>query len=223
MSQRITLTAADGHRLDAWRADPDGPPRGGVVVLHAVFGLTGHMGDVCDRWASAGYAAVAPSLFDRVGPGRVHPYTEDGVEAGRVCYGALTREMGLADIGAAADALRPAGPVVVSGFCTGGTWAWIAGASLDFAAQVNFYGSHVPAHLDLSPRCPTIMHYGDCDRVVPPEKIAAISAAHPEVTIHVYPVAGHAFFNPEQTASHDAAAAALAWRRSVEFLDRRFA
>ena len=223
MSEKISLTAGDGHRLDAWRSDPAGAPRGGVVVLHAVFGLTGHMGDVCDRWAGAGYAAIAPSLFDRTGPGQVNPYTEDGVEAGRVCYAALTEDTALADIAAAADALRPAGPVAVSGFCTGGTWAWIAAASLDFAAQVNFYGSHVPDHLARTPRCPTVMHYGDGDRIVPPERVALIRAAHPEVTIHSYPGAKHAFFNPEQTAAHDAGAAALSWRRSLEFLERHFA
>lgn len=223
MSLQITLTAADGHRLTAWRSDPDGAPKGGIVVLHAVFGLTVHMADVCDRWAVAGYAAIAPALFDRLGPGRVHPYTEAGVESGRRCFAAIDRTMGLADIEAAADALRPAGPVVVSGFCTGGSWAWIAAAAMDFAAQINFYGSHVPDHLALAPRCPTLMHYGDEDRVVPPERVALIRAAHPDATIHVYPGAGHAFFNPDQPAAHDPAAAALAWRHSLAFLDRHFA
>lgn len=222
MSEKITLTAADGHRLNAWRSDPAGAAKGGVVALHAVYGLTGHMGDVCDRWAGAGYAAIAPSLFDRTGPGQVHPYTQDGVEAGRRCYAALTEKTGLADIGAAADALRPAGRVAVSGFCTGGTWAWIAASAMDFDAQVNFYGSHVPAHLRRTPRCPTIMHYGDADRIVPPESVATIRAAHPEVTIIAYPGAGHAFFNPEQTGAHHPAATELAWRHSLEFLERHF-
>lgn len=223
MSQQITLTAGDGHRLAAWRSDPDGAPRGGIVVLHAVYGLTTHMGDVCDRWAGEGFAAIAPSLFDRQGPGHVNPYTDAGIEAGRALYAAVHEETALADIAAAADALRPAGPVAVSGFCTGGTWAWIAAASMDFAAQVNFYGSQVPDHLDRTPRCPTIMHYGDEDRVVPPERIELIRTAHPNVTIHVYPGGKHAFFNPEQTTVHDPAAADLAWRHSLDFLNRHFA
>ena len=55
--QRIELTAADGHRLEAWSARPAGLPKGGIVVLHAVYGATPHMGDVCVRWAAAGYHA----------------------------------------------------------------------------------------------------------------------------------------------------------------------
>jgi len=221
MSRKITLDAADGHRFTAWRSDPAGPAKGGVVVLHAVYGLTAHMGAVCDRWAGAGYAAIAPALFDRVGRDLVHPYSRDGVEAGRRCFGALAEAQILADIAACAAALRDSGPVAISGFCTGGTWAWIASAKQDFDAQVNFYGSHVPSRLDLAPRCPTIMHYGDSDHAVPLSQVERIRAAHPAVTIHVYPRAGHAFFNPEQE-SFDAGAAAVAWQRSVDFLDRLF-
>ena len=221
MSRKIALDAADGHRFAAWRSDPDGPAKGGVVVLHAVYGLTPHMGAVCDRWAEAGYAAIAPALFDRVGRDLVHPYSRDGVEAGRRCFGALAEAQVLADVAACAKVLRDGGPVAVSGFCTGGTWAWVASATLDFDAQVNFYGSHVPSKLDLAPRCPTIMHYGDNDHAVPLRDIERIRAAHPTVVVYVYPGGKHAFFNPEQEA-HDAVSAALAWQRSVAFLDRTF-
>lgn len=222
MSRRITLEAADGHRLTAWRGDPDGPPKGGVVALHAVYGLTEHMGWLCDRWAEAGFAAIAPALYDRVGKDLVHPYDRSGVEAGRKCFAALSEAQILADIAACAAALRGAGPVAISGFCTGGTWAWIASAKQDFDAQVNFYGSHVPSKLDLAPRCPSIMHYGDSDHAVPLPQVERIRAAYRAVTIYVYPRAGHAFFNPEQE-SFDAGAAAAAWQRSVAFLDHLFA
>ena len=221
MSRKIALHAADGHRFSAWRGDPAGPAKGGVVVLHAVYGLTPHMGDVCDRWGGAGYAAIAPALFDRVGKDLVHPYTRDGVEAGRKCFAALGEAQILADVAACAAALRDAGPVAVSGFCTGGTWAWVAAAKQDFAAQVNFYGSHVPSKLALAPRCPTEMHYGDADHAVRPPDVERIRAAYPGVTIHVYPGGRHAFFNPQQD-SYDQAIATLAWQRSVAFLDRLF-
>jgi carboxymethylenebutenolidase len=219
MSRKITLDAADGHRLTAWRSDPAGSAKGGVVVLHAVYGLTAHMGAVCDRWAEAGYAAIAPALFDRVGTDLVHPYTRDGVEAGRKCFAALGEQQILADIAACAAALRSTGPVAISGFCTGGTWAWVAAAKQDFAAQVNFYGSHVPSKLALAPRCPTAMHYGDADHAVKPADVERIRAAYPAVTIHVYRGGKHAFFNPEQE-SYDPSIASLAWQRSVAFLDR---
>ena len=212
------LTAADGHRLSAWRADPVGRSKGGIVVLHAVYGATKHMGDVCARWAAAGYTALAPALFDRIAPNRIHPY--DKPSDGTADYNTLTEAQIFADIQAAAKAAGPT--TAISGFCTGGTWAWRAAAVLDFPAQVNFYGSHIPAFLDLTPRCPTILHYGDKDGIVPVAQIDKIRARHPEVELHVYPGAGHAFENAEQ-ANHNAAAGDLAWQRSIAFMDRHVA
>ena len=222
MSQKITLNAEDGHALSAWRADPGSAPKGGIVVLHAVYGLTDHMADVCDAFADHGYAAIAPALYDRNGPGRVHPYTRDGVKAGQQSYAAIGRDAILADVEACAAALRPAGPVAISGFCTGGTWAWEAAAALAFDASVNFYGSHVAQRLDVHPRCPTIMHYGDSDIIVPLRDVERIRDANPDVTIYVYPGGQHAFFNPAQ-ANHNANSASLALERSIAFLDERFA
>jgi carboxymethylenebutenolidase len=216
---RIMIKTGDGHSLSAWRSDPVGPAKGGVVVLHAVYGLTDHLGDVCAQWAEAGYAAIAPALFDRVGPDRVHAYSRAGADAGIVDYAALGEAAIFADVLASADALRDAGKVAISGFCTGGTWAWRAAAALPLDAQVNFYGSHVPQFLDRTPRCPTIMHYGDSDTIMPLPLVQTIAAAHPQVEMHIYPGAGHAFFNPEQ-AHPDPAAADLAWQRSTAFLDR---
>ena len=202
-------------------AEPEGDGtseiKGGVVVLHAVYGATAHMGDVCARWAAAGYRAVAPALFDRLEPGLVFPYSAP--KDGGVRYAELSEDQIFADIRAAAKAASPDTPAIISGFCTGGTWAWRAAAdpAMTFAAQVNFYGSHVAQHLDLTPRCPTLMHYGALDHVVPLATVQEIATGHPEVELHVYPHAGHAFFNPDQE-SYDADAADLAWKRTVEFL-----
>ena len=219
---RITanLTSADGHVFEIAHAMPAGKPKGGVIVLHAIYGLTQHIRDVCARWASAGYVAIAPAHFDRSGPGLVHAYSKDGAEAGRCCYAATNEANILAEIAACRSALEGCGPRIVSGFCTGGSSAWLASATMAFDAQVNFYGSHIASrHLAAHPRCPTILHYGDRDHVVPPADIARIAAANPGVELHVYPGAGHAFFNPEQE-TYAAAAAEAAWERSVAFLDR---
>ena len=77
-----------------------------MVVLHAVYGATPHMGDVCARWAAAGYVALAPALFDRLGPDLVYPYTQaaDGVKR----YAALSEAQIFADIQACVDAAGPA-------------------------------------------------------------------------------------------------------------------
>lgn len=219
-AKTIELTAEDGHRFEAWRADPAGPCKGGIVLLHAVFGRSAHMGDVCAQWAEQGYAAIAPALFDRLARGTVHPYSREGVQAGTQSYAQLRDEDVLADIAACAKALRASGPVIISGFCTGGSWAWRAAAHQRFDAQVNFYASH--AHLDgwinLPQRCPTILHYGDLDPIVPPEQVARIAAAHPQIKIVTYPGALHAFMNPEQQ-SYNETAAKRAFAESLAFLD----
>jgi carboxymethylenebutenolidase len=222
MSRKIKLTAADGHAFAAFRADPKTKAKGGIVVLHAVYGLTDHMGEVCQTYADNGYAAIAPALYDRIQPDTVHPYTQEGVDAGSECYAALGREAILADVEACAAALRETGHVAISGFCTGGTWAWESAAALAFDASVNFYGSHVATRLDVHPKCPTIMHYGDSDVIVPMPDVERIRDSNPDVTVYVYPGGKHAFFNPDQ-ANYDAGAATLALERSIGFLDAQFA
>src|ERR1041384_7335390 len=66
MGKMIQLTASDGHKLDAYRADPTGKPRGAIVVIQEIFGVNSHIRNVADGYAAAGYAAIAPQIFDRV-------------------------------------------------------------------------------------------------------------------------------------------------------------
>ena len=222
MANRVTVTAADGHSLDAWRVDPAGPPKGGVIFLQAIYGLTSHLGDVCDQFAADGFAAIAPALYDRAAPNTVFPYDHDGMLGGMAFRENLAESTVLADVSACAAALRPTtGKIAISGFCTGGTWAFISASELDFNAAVIFYGSDVHDHLDRTLNCPTLMHYGDVDHILPIETIRKIEATYPEAEFHVYPGAGHAFYNPEQ-ANHHADAASFAHERSVAFLNRQF-
>ena len=67
MGQNITLNAADGHTVDAWRADPAGTAKGGLVVIQEIFGITDHVRRLTDSFAEAGYAACAPALWRHVG------------------------------------------------------------------------------------------------------------------------------------------------------------
>lgn len=221
MPELITLRADDGHMLTAWSSAPSRPGRGGVIVLHAVFGLTSHIGDVCDAWAAAGFRAMAPALFDRVGERVVHPYGRAGAEAGARTYGQLTQDNILDDIKACKLALAPSGPTAVTGFCTGGSWAWTAAANLPFDAQIAFYGSHIHERLSQRPMCPSQLHYGSSDHVVSTGQQKQIAACHPEVEMHLYEGAGHAFMNPEQEY-YAPDAAALAWRRAISFVNAAF-
>ena len=65
MADRVSITAADGHTFDAWRSDPADETKGGIIFLQAIYGLTTHLGDVCDMFADAGYAAIAPAFASR--------------------------------------------------------------------------------------------------------------------------------------------------------------
>ena len=219
-AKRIELMAADGHKFTALRADPASPSKGSVVILHAVYGLTANMGDVCARWAQAGFTAIAPALFDRIKPDTVHPYTREGVLAGTAGYNSLTEQQIFADIIACVASAGGEARSAISGFCTGGSWAWRASAKLNFVAHVNFYGSHVftPEYINLEPRCKTIIHYGDKDAVVSLPETERIRAKHPSVEMFIYPGAGHAFLNPDQQSFH-AESAQPAWTRSIAFLD----
>ena len=66
MGKMIELTASDGHKLAAYRADPAGKPRGGIVVIQEIFGVNSHIKSVADGFAADGYLAIAPAMFDRV-------------------------------------------------------------------------------------------------------------------------------------------------------------
>ena len=221
MAHRITLGAGDGHVLEAWHADAGAEAIGGIVILQAIYGLTPHLADVCDLYARDAVSAIAPALYDRSGRNIVFGYDEAGREAGMARRETLARATVLADVSAALGRLRPAGPVAVQGFCTGGSWAWVAASALALDAAVIYYGSDVWEARDLVPRCPTILHYGDRDAVVPIDRVEEIAARHPGHRLHVYPGAGHAFFNPDQEP-YDRRAAALAHARTLAFLQERF-
>src|ERR1700755_1282939 len=68
MGQNITLTAADGFKLGAYRADPTTSPKGAIVVIQEIFGVNSHIRNICDRVANEGYVAIAPAIFDRIEP-----------------------------------------------------------------------------------------------------------------------------------------------------------
>lgn len=224
MAQRIVLTAKDGHKLDAWRADPKGRAKGGIVVLHFVYGINDNIGRVCDQWAAQGYVTIAPALYDRVGKNLLFPYGPDGVKEGAKIYDQIKvkPDQVLADIGAAVDALKPSGRVAVCGFCLGGTWTWVSSAMLPIQAAAAFYGSHIPAYLQYAPKCPTIVHYGDKDPIVPMPDIEKIRAAYPKVPLYIYPGCGHGFNNSEQPTYHKESAD-LMFKRTLEFFDRELA
>ena len=218
MSQTETLMARDGHEFSAYIARPQGKPKGAVVVLQEIFGVNHHIRSVTDRYAAAGWLAIAPALFDRVGRGVELGYTEPEIQTARGTMMQIDPAKALLDVAAAAAVVRHAGKVGVVGFCWGGRLAWLAACEQPLGAAVGYYGARIGQNLGRTPRCPTMLHFGERDDHIPMSEVEQIRAAYPQGIIHVYP-AGHGFACDER-ASYDAASAALAWQRTQEFLDR---
>lgn len=217
MSQYETLMARDGHTFSTYIAKPAGKPRGGVVVVQEIFGLSPHIVRVADSFASQGYLTVAPALFDRVARGIVLGYSPPEVEQGLGYRKQITTAQAVLDITAAAAVIRHAGKVAVIGFCWGGRLAWAAASEVPFAAAVVYYGGGIPDELPKTPRCPTMLHFGEHDRSIPQSDVERIRQEFPAGLIHLY-AAGHAFSNDDRPQNYDAAASTLARERTAAFL-----
>lgn len=216
----ITLTAADGFELGAWLAEPQGAPRGGIVVVQEIFGVNSHIRSICDRLAEAGYRALAPAVFDRIEPDFQTGYTPDEVARARGMIPLFDMGKCLLDVAAARDHLAGAGKTGIVGFCLGGSVAYGAASQMEgFAGASSFYGGMVNKLIAQPPRCPVQFHYGAEDTGIPPENYEAVRAAVPEAEFYVYEGAGHGF-NCDQRASYDAPSAALAWQRTLDFFGR---
>jgi carboxymethylenebutenolidase len=224
MGTKVTLTAADGFQLGAYRADPKGPPRGGVVVIQEIFGVNHHIRAVCDRLADAGFRAMAPQVFDRMSPNFESGYSEAEVAKAREFLPRLDWAKLMLDASAAVDALKKeGGPVAMIGFCMGGTVAFIAATRLGgLAASICYYGGQIVRFADNKPRCPVQMHFGEKDASIPMGDIETIRQKRPECEIFTYPGAGHGFHCDER-ASYEPHSARIAWQRSLAFLTKALA
>jgi carboxymethylenebutenolidase len=216
MGEWIDLKAADGFSAKAWRAAPQGAPKGGIVVIQEIFGVNHHIRSVADRFAAAGYLAVAPAVFDRVQPGVELNYDQEGIAKGMELAGKMDRPNALADIAAAIAAASAGGKVGITGFCMGGTYTWLAAAQLSgLSAAVGYYGGGVLGLKDLQPKVPTILHFGERDSHIPIAGVREFEKSRKDIPVYVYP-ADHGFHCDER-ASYDAPSAKLAWERTLAF------
>jgi carboxymethylenebutenolidase len=216
MSQMVQLKASDNHSLGAYLAEPSGTPRGAVVVIQEIFGVTRHIRAVADQYAAAGFTAIAPALFDRVERNVDVPYTDMAKGYGYMQQ--LKNEQVMLDVQAAVNRLSLAGKVGVVGYCWGGTMAYLAAARLKVAAAVAYYGGGIDKYTAEKPRCPIMFHFGEKDAHIPLSAVEKIKAEVPEGIFHLYP-ADHGF-NCTDRASFEPASAKLALERSLDFFHR---
>ena len=219
MGRTITLQPSQGVTISAYRADPQGTPRGGLVVIQEIFGVNSHIRSVCDGYAADGYLAVAPALFDRFEPGVDIGYTAPEIAQGRDFRAKANLDHALADIAAARDVAAQAGKVAVVGYCWGGYLAWMAASRVSgLAGAICYYGGGMPDAIGETPKVPVLAHFGERDSMIPVEGVTKLAAAHPGAQVHVY-AADHGF-NCDQRGSYDAPSAKVARERSIEFLRR---
>jgi carboxymethylenebutenolidase len=213
----IRLTASDNFQFGAYRADPGTAPKAAIVVIQEIFGVNHHIRAVCDRLASDGYVAIAPSIFDRIEPNFTSGYSPDEITVARKFVANPDWAAMLRDIQAAIDAVKDVGPVGIIGFCLGGSVAYAAATKLSgLSAAVGYYGGAILRFADDKPKVPTQLHFGERDAGIPLSDVDTIRAKRPEVEIHVYPGAQHGFHCDER-ASYDKKSADIAWPRSLAF------
>jgi carboxymethylenebutenolidase len=215
MGEWIELTAADGHKPQAYCALPEGRPRAALVVLQEIFGVTVHVRAVADGYAQNGYAVVAPALFDRAARGTELEYSD--IAGGRALVERTAPADAAKDIAAAVAWGKEFGKVGVVGFCWGGTLAYLAAAQQPIDAAVAYYGGMIAKFLERKPKVPVLYHFGGKDPYIPLADVVAVRAAVGGSDLHVYDEAGHGF-NCDERADFAPQAAAVARERTLAFL-----
>lgn len=217
MPDFLTINSSGMQCIGAYRAQPTGQPKGGVVVIQEIFGVNRHIRHVVDRFADDGYVAIAPAFFDHVESNVELDYDAGGIARGRALIAELDIDQVMADVGSAAESIRSAGKIGVVGYCWGGTIAMLAASRLGLPG-VSYYGARNVAWLDEAFSAPLQFHFGAEDKSIPSEAIERHRQSLPDAEIHIYP-AGHGF-NCEQRADFAPESAAIARTRTLAFLAR---
>ena len=230
------ITTADG--VGAYLAHPAGQKSPGVLVHFEIFGVNGHIEDVCRRIAQEGYAALAPDYYWRLEQ-RTVPYTDLKAAFGLAAN--LKDDLIMSDAGSCLRHLRgqdfvESDAIGTLGFCMGGRLAALTAATYPqyITAAVSFYGGGLAGEnmrggQTLNPmdeaskvKCPLLLFYGEKDQFILPEHVEAFTGKLKQLgknfSSHVYAGAGHGFFCSDR-ASFNADAAKDAWEKTKSFLE----
>jgi carboxymethylenebutenolidase len=214
--------ASNGGTSEGYLATPasDGGPA--VIVIQEWWGLVPHIKEVVERFASAGFVALAPDLYHGL-------HTTEPNEAGKLIMG-LAMTQAAKDIAGAAEYLATrdevTGKIGTVGFCAGGSLAlWSATLTDKIVAAVGFYP--VLPWERMSPQWSSyagkaaLIHCSEGDGTSAAPGIqqakAAIEAAGGQVSSYDYPRTRHAFFNDDRPEAYDDSASVTAWARTLKF------
>ena len=209
--------------MRGYLVQPNGPgPFAAVLVVHENRGLNPYIEDVARRVATEGFVALAP---DGLWPVGGYPGNDDD---GRTLQAGLDQGKLRTDMVNSARFLKAhalsAGKLGVTGFCWGGSTTNFLAVTLgaDLKAGVPFYGAAAETAGVPAIKAPLLIQYAESDERINalwPAYEAALKANHVRYEAHVYPGTQHGF-NNDTTPRYDAAAAKLAWERTVAFFNK---
>ena len=222
MGEMVDFTA-NGKRAIGYLAKPGAGAGPGVIVIQEWWGLVPHIKDVADRFAAAGFVALAPDLYHG-------EETTEPDEAAKKMM-AMDLQRAAQDMSDAVDYLLSleactSKGVGAVGFCMGGGLVlWLASVKPEVAACVPFYGA-IPWE-EVQPdysgaEAAFLGHYGSADDWANPELARSLEtqlhALGKEATMHIYAGGEHAFFNDDRPEVYHAKHAQTAWERTIDFL-----
>lgn len=223
----IDIAADDGGRFSAYLSLPSRGKGPGMLLMHAIFGVNAEMRGFADDFAAHGYVALCPDLFWRREPGvQLTPGTPEGTRRSQELARAFDASTGVQDLKASLAYLRGhpscTRKVGTVGYCLGGKMAYLMALRSDADCNVGYFGVGIERLLDQADQLarPLLLHIPELDSHCPPQAQRAIIAAlQGRAELHSYPGAEHAF-NRAGSKRFDAAATALSYQRTAEFLGR---
>jgi carboxymethylenebutenolidase len=212
--------SSNGGTTGGYLAVPASGKGPGVIVIQEWWGLVPHIKNICDRFAEAGYVALAPDFYH----GKT---TKSPDEAGKMMM-AMQIDQAEKDLRGAIQYLlaheaTTSEKVGTVGFCMGGALSLFAATkNPQVGACVIFYGGHPNVKPDLERlQAPVLGLFAERDGFVTPEIARTLERKLKELgkscEIHIYPETDHAFFNDERKEVYNAAAAEDAWKRVIRF------
>lgn len=227
--ESLVLTAADGNRLLAWRAEAAEPSGAGVVILPDIRGLFPFYRYLAQQFAALGVDAVAVDYFGRTaGTGERDEDFDHMAHVKQTAYDGVN-----ADVAAGVAHLRSRGrvrAVFTVGFCFGGSYSLMQApdGDLGLAGVIGFYAGMsprsegAPTPITEAPRArvPALALFGGADHAIPQDKVeefaSALGKSGVEHMVHVYPGAPHSFF--DRSYGDFSNECADAWQRMRDFI-----